>query len=376
MKYLIASFTLLLFFSNCSNKKNNFETTISSNYNIYKVEVSTNKNYYDSIINLISDTAFVILKEKENIMFSYANKIIEHNNKYFILDKSSLRSIVSFKKDGNPITKYGRIGQGPGEYVSPWDFDIDTTGLYILDTKSKKVIHYSEEGSFLEERKIPFFADAIKRLKNGNFVFNTTPDGTQQPSLIYTDFEMNIVGKSLNYRSNYIGGYTTNNIIRENKTGLNFYRAPSDSLTILDKDGKIKAFIVFDFLNKSVPQIAKTDYISFSPKEQSADFLHFVNNPICISDSIWIGLIEDGNNQYTAIFNPFTNDFGYKKFTRESSVYDIIEPMFSDNNGAIISLISPELNDMCKNYNMLPDSITDALHEGNRVLLINSFKRK
>ena len=51
MKYLIASFTLLLFFSNCSNKKNNFETTISSNYNIYKVEVSTNKNYYDSIIN-------------------------------------------------------------------------------------------------------------------------------------------------------------------------------------------------------------------------------------------------------------------------------------------------------------------------------------
>ena len=198
MKYLIASFTLLLFFSNCSNKKNNFETTISSNYNIYKVEVSTNKNYYDSIINLISDTAFVILKEKENIMFSYANKIIEHNNKYFILDKSSLRSIVSFKKDGNPITKYGRIGQGPGEYVSPWDFDIDTTGLYILDTNSKKVIHYSEEGSFLEERKIPFFADAIKRLKNGNFVFNTTPDGTQQPSLIYTDSEMNIVGKSLN----------------------------------------------------------------------------------------------------------------------------------------------------------------------------------
>lgn len=376
MKYLIASFTLLLFFSNCSNKKNNFETTILSDYNIYKVEVSTNKNYYDSIINLISDTAFVILKEKENIMFSYANKIIEHNNKYFILDKNSFRSIVSFKKDGNPITKYGRIGQGPREYVSPWDFDIDTTGLYILDTKSKKVIHYSEEGSFLEERKIPFFADAIKRLKNGNFVFNTTPDGTQQPSLIYTDSEMNIVGKSLNYRSNYIGGYTTNNIIRENKTGLNFYRAPSDSLTILDKDGKIKAFIVFDFLNKSVPQIAKTDYISFSQKEQSADFLHFVNNPICISDSIWIGLIEDGNNQYTAIFNPFTNDFGYKKFTRESSVYDIIEPMFSDNNGAIISLISPELNDMCKNYNMLPDSITDALNEGNRVLLINSFKRK
>lgn len=374
MKNIIALFVLLLSFSNCSNKKNNFEATISSNYNIYKVEVSTNKNYYDSNINLISDTAFVILQEKENIMFSYADKILEHNNKYFILDKT-LRSIVSFKKGGNPITKYGQIGQGPGEYVSPWDFDIDTTGLYVLDTKSKKVIHYSEEGSFLKERKIPFFADAIKRLENGNFMFNTTPDGTPKPSLIYTDSEMNIISKSLNYRNNYIGGYTTNNIIRSSKTRLNFYRSPSDSLTILDKDGKIKAFIIFDFLNKSVPQIAKTDYIKFSQKEQSTDYLHFANNPICISDSIWIGLLEDGNNQYTAVFNPFTNNFGYKKFTRESSVYDIIEPMFSDNNGAIISLISPELNNMCKDYNLLPDSITNALNKGNRVLLINRIKQ-
>lgn len=374
MKNIIALFVLLLSFSNCSNKKNNFEATISSNYNIYKVEVSTNKNYYDSNINLISDTAFVILQEKENIMFSYADKILEHNNKYFILDKT-LRSIVSFKKGGNPITKYGQIGQGPGEYVSPWDFDIDTTGLYVLDTKSKKVIHYSEEGSFLKERKIPFFADAIKRLENGNFMFNTTPDGTPKPSLIYTDSEMNIISKSLNYRNNYIGGYTTNNIIRSSKTRLNFYRSPSDSLTILDKDGKIKAFIIFDFLNKSVPQIAKADYIKFSQKEQSTDYLHFANNPICISDSIWIGLLEDGDNQYTAVFNPFTNNFGYKKFTRESSVYDIIEPMFSDNNGSIISLISPELNNMCKDYNLLPDSITNALNKGNRVLLINRIKQ-
>ena len=98
MKKMVILLALFLTLSNCSNKKNNFETTILSDYNIYKVEVSTNKNYYDSIINLISDTAFVILKEKENIMFSYANKIIEHNNKYFILDKSSLRSIASAKK--------------------------------------------------------------------------------------------------------------------------------------------------------------------------------------------------------------------------------------------------------------------------------------
>lgn len=374
MKSVIIQITLLFLFSSCSNrKKNNFETGIPSDCNIYKVDISTNETYYDSIVSLISDTSFVILKEKGNVMFSYANKIIEYNDKYFILDKSSLRTVISFKKDGSPITKYGQIGQGPGEYVFPWDIDIDETGLYVLDTNSKKVIHYSEDGSFLGEQKIPFFADAIKRQENGNFIFNTTPDGTQKPSLIYTDSTMNIIYKSMNYKNNYVGGYTTNNILRNNNIGLNFYRAPLDSLTILDRNGGIKAFIVFDFLDKSVPQIAKTDYIAFSTSKRSTDFLHFVNNPICISDSIWIGLIEDGHNQYTAIFNPFTNKCGCKKFTKKSSVYDIIEPQLSDNKGTIISLISQELENICEDYNSLPDSIINALNEGNRVLLINRF---
>ena len=111
-------------------------------------------------------------------MFSCADKIIEYNNKYYILDQSALRTVVSFKKDGTSDIKYGRVGQGPGEYVFPWDMHVDETGVYVLDTNSKKIIHYTESGTFLSEQKIPFFADAFKRLKNGNFIFNTTPAGS------------------------------------------------------------------------------------------------------------------------------------------------------------------------------------------------------
>ena len=51
----------------------------------------------------IADTSFVVLNEGNNIMFSCADKIIEYNNKYYILDQSALRTVVSFKKDGTPI---------------------------------------------------------------------------------------------------------------------------------------------------------------------------------------------------------------------------------------------------------------------------------
>ncbi len=321
----------------------------------------------------LSVTSFVILNERNDIMFSCADKIIEYNNKYYILDQSSLRTVVSFKKDGTSDTKYGRVGQGPGEYVFPWDMDVDETGVYVLDTNSKKVIHYNESGNLIGEWKIPFWADAIKRLKNGNFIFNTTPDGTQTPSLIYTDSLMNPIQHSMPYRENYVGGYTTGGILRNSDLGLCFYRSPSDSLAILDENGQVQTFIVFDFLNKSVPQIAKTDYMAFRQNDRSTDYLYFVNNPIHVADSVWIGLIEDGHNQYTIAFNPFNNKCGAKKFTKASSIYDIIEPMFSDSKGTIVSLISGELAGMCRDYELLPDTIIDALNDGNRVLLINKF---
>lgn len=70
-------------------------------------------------------------------MFSCADKIIEYNNKYYILDQSALRTVVSFKKDGTSDIKYGRVGQS-GRICFPWDMHVDETGVYVLDTNSKK----------------------------------------------------------------------------------------------------------------------------------------------------------------------------------------------------------------------------------------------
>ena len=132
-------------------------------------------------------------------MFTDADKIITFHDKYYIVDQSASRTVVSFNKDGHPMTRYGQVGQAPGEYVYPWDLDVDETGVYILDTNSKKVIHYTEDGRLVNEQRISFHADACKRLKNGGFMFNLTPDGTRMPSLVYTDSLMHIVRQVLPY---------------------------------------------------------------------------------------------------------------------------------------------------------------------------------
>lgn len=371
-KKIILSF-LVGMLSACSYYEKKAESIVSPNCEISTVKISIDEAYYDSVASRISDTTFLILGEDDNTMFSYVDKIVAYNDKYYLLDQSALRTVVSFEKDGSPGHRYGRVGQGPGEYVFPWDMDVDETGVYVLDTNSKKVIHYSEEGTFLGERSLPFFADALKRLKNGNFIFNITPDGKQLPALVVTDSLMNPVGRSNSYPEGYVGGCSTGYIFRKNGSEVAFYRSPSDTLIMLDESGKTDAFVVFDFLGKAIPEEAKTNYLAFRGSGVTKDYLRLVNNPIAVSDSIWVGLVEDGEDQYTILFNPLKNQCGGRKFTDASSVYDMIEPIFSDGKGTLFSLISWELKDRCRDYESLPDTVKNALDNGNRVLLIHKF---
>lgn len=371
-KKIILSF-LVGMLSACSYYEKKVESIVSPNCEISTVKISIDEAYYDSVASRISDTTFLILDEDDKTMFSCIDKIMAYRDKFYVLDKNESRTVVSFEKDGSPGHRYGRVGQGPGEYVFPWDMDVDETGVYVLDTNSKKVIHYSEEGTFLGERSLPFFADALKRLKNGNFIFNITPDGKQLPALVVTDSLMNPVGRSNSYPEGYVGGCSTGYIFRKNGSEVAFYRSPSDTLIMLDESGKTDAFVVFDFLGKAIPEEAKTNYLAFRGSGVTKDYLRLVNNPIAVSDSIWVGLVEDGEDQYTILFNPLKNQCGGRKFTDASSVYDMIEPIFSDGKGTLFSLISWELKDRCRDYESLPDTVKNALDNGNRVLLIHKF---
>lgn len=97
MKNRIIQIFLLGLLSACSGNKDSVET-IPLNCDVYKITIPLDEAYYDSVTSHIADTSFVVLNEGNNIMFSCADKIIEYNNKYYILDQSALRTVVSFKR--------------------------------------------------------------------------------------------------------------------------------------------------------------------------------------------------------------------------------------------------------------------------------------
>lgn len=337
------------------------ETTFSH------IDVSITPDFYD-ISQKEKHPEIIVLEEDDKTLFVDIDRVVESNGFYYLLDSYSARTVVSFNNEGKPYTKYGSVGQGPGEYTFPWDIDILNDTVFILDSNLKKIIKYNHNGEYISEKKLPFHADAFKVLENGKIIYNLMSVEDQSPSLCLSDYSLNEMKYMLPYPKGYKGGLHTPDVFRISNGQLTYYKSPSDTLYIINKDGVPDKGIVFNFKSKGLPEDVKLD---FSKHSHTNSNLWFVNNPINMNDSLWVGLVEDGNQQYTIVFSETENKCGGKVFSNKSSVYDYIEPIGSDSNGNLICVLNYDIAVRCSDYDILPDEIRKKLEDGNRALLIH-----
>lgn len=102
-----------------------------------------------------SSSRIVSLETNEHSILSGIDRISFYNNKIFILDRRS-ESLVIFNIDGKYLSKIQNTGRGPTEYSSLMDFAIDeeTGQLFLYCDRPYKILKYSEDGKFIEEKKL------------------------------------------------------------------------------------------------------------------------------------------------------------------------------------------------------------------------------
>jgi hypothetical protein len=97
---------------------------------------------YSSMYKCIKTT---VLETNELCLIGTMNKMRVYNNYIIILDANVAKSVLIFDTNGRFIQKIGSIGQGPGEYIQPFDFTVDMEGneIYILDSFLSKINKYN-----------------------------------------------------------------------------------------------------------------------------------------------------------------------------------------------------------------------------------------
>lgn len=252
----ISKFTILLFilFSEiaCSKIEKNEILTININNDEYskihlgrltesKKEIAL-ENSTESMLGRIVDVKF--LKDK-------------------IIVFDLLSGIHAFDSTGKFITKIGKNGEGPGEYKYINSMEINNDFGLIYIASMYKLLIYSSDFSFLEEKKFPFALTHLEFVKGELLVFsdkNGVPNdlGFMNISLLYKLSDSFTVKDSLSIRSvllhnKSVGAYFFQHYISEIKDEVLFYKPVLTNENILRdtlfkiEGNKIHPFAKFQF---------------------------------------------------------------------------------------------------------------------------------
>lgn len=189
---LIYSFTTLYF---CFSI---FIESLNTNKQLVIGDLDTSEEVV-KLAQVIQDYELIPVATNDSIRFSFsAEKIISTDRFYAVLDRIGSRTIILIDKKNNNYKQLGRYGRGPGEYQNPDDivYDYENNNFIAYDRSGSKLIFFnSEDGSFIQERIVPFFFTRFE--KHGDYYYFLM--ARSEPKLVrVTDDNFNIVGEYIN----------------------------------------------------------------------------------------------------------------------------------------------------------------------------------
>jgi hypothetical protein len=128
-------------------------------------EVHESNPAFDDFFKLIKK---VNLSQKEVLIGSIRKLSVDPGGNFWVLDSRACK-INKYSKQGEFISSIGRKGQGPGEFLRPFDFCIGKENIFVVDPMARKLNVFSKNGSFKYFYKIED-GRAVQEGKNGEII--------------------------------------------------------------------------------------------------------------------------------------------------------------------------------------------------------------
>lgn len=116
---------------------------------------------------------FIPLEANEKSMLGGISQVEIINDRIFVLDEQYQKKMLVFNLEGKYIGQVGGVGNGPGEYITPLKFHIDSllSVLTIVDREGSCLINYNLNNyKYLSTQKTIDFTDCAW-LNDGNIAW-------------------------------------------------------------------------------------------------------------------------------------------------------------------------------------------------------------
>lgn len=211
---------------------------------------------------LIDSVELVSFEVSDSALLGYPVFVNYTTDKIYIIGNESGAGIKVFDCQGKYLNQIGQKGRGPGEYLNVLGWNVWRDTVYIGDYMQNKLLVYRSDGQLLSEIQLPekirkglgdknVSGMVVAPLEKGFFI---TPIrnmldkdiSVMKRDFVMTDFQFNVQETLVKAAA------------EEDQTGflVNVNRKSGDTLTILNRQGKMLARFRFDFGSEQItPQI-------------------------------------------------------------------------------------------------------------------------
>jgi hypothetical protein len=360
---------LIFFITGCHSRENQQN---DSNIEIYRLDKS-NQQLSSTLFDSVS---FVTLIEDKDF-FSRIDKLIIHGEYIYILDVWSVNSLLVFDKKGTFVRKIGSKGNGPGEYLRLYDFDIDFPFIYLYDDMKKYMLKYDLQGNFIKGSNMPFHIHGFKILKNQKYLLAVAKEqGNNKYQVVRTDSTFKIETSFLPFdNDNFTDDKGSSNIFQKFGEIISYTRYISDTVYLFSIEGNIVNGVLFDFGDKKVPHSMRTSAFNFI----GGDYIYYWDTPIKINQ-FWMAFTEEGTGwqKSTFLYNTDSNEYYFYKWKLKPGQLDLTDiycPVFA-NSQYIVGYMDYTVYESLKNKPVLDSFAISILEEGGYVLCFYHIKQQ
>lgn len=287
------------------------------------VVLDMEKNVVDSfsLSKFITDIRYVQLETPTEACLTVPMNIKIANEIIYVSDLDE--HLFCFDKDGKFLRKAFRNGKGHGEVLRMYDFDVDDSLLYVLDGTRSSILTYRHDGTFVENKTLPFRAISFARQEKG-YVFQMAPygmDGNDNESIIavtddvfsllYTSFKYNLKKSNPVKRTPY---FTNGN--------NPFLYAPiyGRSIYVIDENGIYMKY----YLSFQSPYYEQNKQLDGAKEAAEQKIYYSYDNPLQYGNNIIQNFVTSNECKGVLLIDKKTNNYVFiKNFIQDSNrVFD------------------------------------------------------
>ncbi len=152
----------------CQKQKTGWQGTIEEENGIRVVKNPAEPMYGELVLELEEDLSIGSVEDEKYMFYRIGDIAVDSQNNIYVLDRGNYR-VQKFDKDGNYLQTIGRKGEGPGEFMRPFNIFLDELGnIYVMELR--KLHLFDPKGNYIKSVVPPMFIMGFAAEPEGNII--------------------------------------------------------------------------------------------------------------------------------------------------------------------------------------------------------------